>query len=329
MISNSPPLYRKEAAVELSTSAPSASITIGRAPVRNEATPARFSDPRSASVLEDVGDNDTEADEDSAGAKKLRVKLKNQDLFDDEACVSVPLMPTQDMGKHKLWRDEYSAHLDAWNMPQQYLELLAFNHFPSRFSNSNEQSTTTTKKPHRLRPPTHTGPLIGLICTNCHWSSATTMIAASPAAMERCPFCDKHFTRPTCNFCLEPVATLFKSCMNCGHVAHMSCYEAWLDANYEENIEDECEIACGCCCAENTVLERERLVMRGDDYIAYEFSGDSEGGNTARQSMVGEESLYEYAGSSRQSSRRNSRDPGGKPGVRRQGSSRLGYSTWQ
>lgn len=77
------------------------------------------------------------------------------------------------------------------------------------------------------------------------------------------------------------------------------------------------------------MLERERLVMRGDDYIAYEFSGDSEGGNTARQSMVGEESLYEYAGSSRQSSRRNSRDPGGKPGVRRQGSSRLGYSTWQ
>jgi len=114
--------------------------------------------------------------------------------------------------------------------------------------------------------------------------------------------------------------------MNCGHVAHTSCYEEWLDANYGEDIEDACEAACGCRCGENTVLEKEQLVMRGDDYIAFEFA-ESEGGHTARQSVA---DLYEDAGSSRQSSRRNSRDGGGgRPVVKRQGSSRLGYSTWQ
>lgn len=74
------------------------------------------------------------------------------------------------------------------------------------------------------------------------------------------------------------------------------------------------------------MVERGKLVMRGDDYIDFGDAGaDETDVDTARPSVAGSE----YAWDSRRSSRRGSRDFEMRPDARRQESGRSGFSAWQ
>ena len=63
----------------------------------------------------------------------IRVILKNQDRFDEEASFSAPLL---DMGKewlYRAWREQYAEMLGRWGLVSARAEVLKFNGLISYF----------------------------------------------------------------------------------------------------------------------------------------------------------------------------------------------------
>ena len=284
LLSHSPPLQRKEAAgaasAELSTSAPSASIPIPKSRVKGEAGSVRFSepavDPRSASTAghDDTGDIDTD---DEPGSKKLRVKLKNQDQFDDEACFTTPFVPPQNAWQHKHWREEYAGHLDAWNLGERYLELSSFNHFEPLFKMS-EDATPTHRRSQEVTLA-HTGLEISLLCTRCR--KAVPNAVTSRSGSQHCPGCEKVSANVCCSICGELIQGLHKTCIGCGHASHQRCFEMWTWDQVATQFEDECEVGCGCHCLENCGLDNQFWTAIDD--AEHEDTAASRRPSTAKQ----------------------------------------------
>jgi WD40 repeat protein len=67
----------------------------------------------------------------SQGAIKL--KLKNQDQFDDEACVSRPLLDMRKDWLYRAWREQYAELLGCWGLVSARAEVLKFNGLVSYF----------------------------------------------------------------------------------------------------------------------------------------------------------------------------------------------------
>jgi len=283
LLSHSPPLQRKEAAgaatAELSTSAPSASIPIPKPRVKGEAGSVRFSepavDPRSASTGEHDDTGDTEDIE--PRSRKLLVKLKNQDQFDDEACFKNPLIPPQNAWQHKHWREEYAGHLDAWNLSERYLELLSFNHFDPLFKISGNSPPTHGHS--EKVTPAHTGLEISLMCTRCRKAVPSTITSMS--GPRRCLGCEKVSATICCSICGELVQGLHKTCIDCGHASHQHCFEMWIADEVGTQLEDECEVGCGCYCSENCGLDKQFWTAIDD--VAPEETAASRRPSTARE----------------------------------------------
>lgn len=68
----------------------------------------------------------------------IKVTLKNQDQFDDEACVSRPLLDMNKDWLHRAWRGQYAEMLACWGLVSARAEVLKFNglvsYFPSQSS---------------------------------------------------------------------------------------------------------------------------------------------------------------------------------------------------
>jgi hypothetical protein len=63
----------------------------------------------------------------------IRVTLKNQDQFDDEACFSRPLLDTSKDWLHRAWREQYAEMLSRWGLVSLRAEVLKFNGLVSYF----------------------------------------------------------------------------------------------------------------------------------------------------------------------------------------------------
>jgi len=63
----------------------------------------------------------------------IRVKLKNQDQFDDEASVSRPLLDMSKDWLHRAWREQYAELLGCWGLVSARAEVLKFNGLVSYF----------------------------------------------------------------------------------------------------------------------------------------------------------------------------------------------------
>lgn len=287
LLSHSPPLQRKEAAgaasAELSTSAPSASIPIPKARVKGEAGSVRFSeptvDPRSASSGGHDNTGDTESDNEPR-SRKLRVKLKNQDQFDDEACFTNPLVPPQNAWQHKHWREEYAGHLDAWNLSERYLELLSFNHFDPPFKTSKD-ATATHGRSQKVTP-VHAGLEMSILCTRCHKAVPNTVTVTSGS--RRCLACEKVSASVCCSICGELVQGLHKTCLSCGHASHQLCYEMWIADQVGTQSEDGCEVGCGCHCPEDSAPDQQSWIATVD--AAHEDALASERPSTAVEAVT-------------------------------------------
>ncbi|KAF1851811.1 uncharacterized protein K460DRAFT_273188 [Cucurbitaria berberidis CBS 394.84] len=71
--------------------------------------------------------------DDQDGVKPIKVTLKNQDQFDDEACVSRPLLDMSKGWLHRAWREQYAEMLSCWDLVSQRAEVLKFNGLVSYF----------------------------------------------------------------------------------------------------------------------------------------------------------------------------------------------------
>ncbi|KAH6618628.1 hypothetical protein C7974DRAFT_400511, partial [Boeremia exigua] len=172
---------------DLSTSAPTSGVTWGTTTFygsdsqdHNSLAPARMKHHKRASFVEtenvnvdDLYDSDIEDEklnessgfanegssehrssvirvdgDDSSPGGRIRVTLKNQDLFDDESCLSRPLL---DMNKHWLyraWREQYAEMLSGWGLVRTRAEVLKFNGLVSYFPTANSRSSSKAGSLH-------------------------------------------------------------------------------------------------------------------------------------------------------------------------------------
>jgi hypothetical protein len=117
------------------------------------------------------------------GLGTIKVKLKNQDQFDDEACVSKPLLDMTKDWLHRAWREQYAEMLGCWGLVSARAEVLKFNGLVSYFpteelqggSNANSMYLAITK-----------GSYAGSdTATSRHMSRASsTLVPPSPTSAE-------------------------------------------------------------------------------------------------------------------------------------------------
>ncbi|KAH7392733.1 hypothetical protein BKA66DRAFT_412227 [Pyrenochaeta sp. MPI-SDFR-AT-0127] len=180
-ISSSPPV--KSRIEDLSTSAPTSGVTWGTTTFysnesqdRRSLAPSRSKHGKRASFgqadqlnVDYISDSDSEyeridddADFGHDGASeyaipgtprddegenevgKIKVTLKNQDQFDDEACVSRPLLDMNKNWLHRAWRGQYAEMLACWGLVSARAEVLKFNglvsYFPAEGSRGNSRA---------------------------------------------------------------------------------------------------------------------------------------------------------------------------------------------
>ncbi|USP81169.1 hypothetical protein yc1106_08443 [Curvularia clavata] len=71
---------------------------------------------------------------DDDGGRAIKITLKNQDQFDDEACFSHPLLDSGRDWLHRIWREQYAEMLNRWGLVSARAEVLKFNGLASYFA---------------------------------------------------------------------------------------------------------------------------------------------------------------------------------------------------
>jgi hypothetical protein len=75
----------------------------------------------------------TPGEDDDREPGAIKVTLKNQDQFDDEACASKPLLDGKKEWLYRAWREQYAEMLGCWGLVSQRAEILKFNGLISYF----------------------------------------------------------------------------------------------------------------------------------------------------------------------------------------------------
>ena len=229
-ISSSPPV--KSRPDDLSTSLPTSNVTWGTATFyssgsheRTLAAPRAKQEKRASFGQDDrvnvnyVSDSDSDYDTvapDGAsertvpippsmkedGNSRIKVTLKNQDRFDEEASVSAPLLDMSKEWLYRAWREQYAEMLGCWNLISKRAEVLKFNGLVSYFPFDGSHASNTGMM--NLTLPKDRGRGNSRILSNMH-SRASTL---APPTATTTPFRRSPISSPR-TFSFNPEATEF------------------------------------------------------------------------------------------------------------------------
>lgn len=257
-LASSPPMRNRLSGDELSSSTASNNVTWGKSTktvFRSDSTI------RKSYVSQGIGDvydegSSTEEDEPLYLQVPIKISLKNQDMFDNEACVSVPFLKPEDSQKHACYREAYAEILGTWGLAVQRNELLKLNgivsgHSPKRADRDSQSTLTLGANDPAEGIEDGLGPHMVRCCTKC-----SRVDEDGHRHSAKCPHCGARFKLLACNICYQPVAGIYKICLGCGHAAHMSCLQPLLVSLLDEEI--GCETGCGCECDEQNTVEGPR-----------------------------------------------------------------------
>jgi len=217
-----------------------------------------------AQELADASDGST-TDEDEVSTppdQSVRVSFKNQSLFDDEGGLDVPLLnPDHERrGIYAAYRDSYATMLEIWGLDVAAHEIRKFNagYLATRgepvFNDAASQNTLTVTKldARPQQQESEQGLQLVRTCSRCKTS-------APVGGENRCGKCGVGLRLIACSICEEPVTGLYKSCIACGHAAHLECLRSWLEADSDGHKDDTLEAGCSeagcdCRCAEHACM---------------------------------------------------------------------------
>jgi hypothetical protein len=215
----------------------------------------------------------------------ISVAMTNQDRFDDEGCMSTPLLDLSHGQLYASYRRSYAELLYAWGHPLARLEVLKFNGLKDYFIEvdipdnksfaASILSTDTHNTTHDQAPPS---PIIlgkklsdtpepgagqGLDVTGyClkHESRLEPLLSnLGGGAVGRCERCKTIQRQLRCTVCCEPISALFSPCLSCGCATHEDCL-----AEYHADGNTDCPGGCDCDCgvkASQGVVESWEVMM--------------------------------------------------------------------
>ena len=245
------------------------------------------------------------------GKRRVRIHsaLHNQNSFDNDGYVSVPLLDPSLEWKFRAYRAGYAHLLGAWELYSQMAEILKFDGLVSYFDPHAATSKLPTDRSNseldwsnKKRRETMTsiskaatakrGLELRRRCRECGetlqaiekngipigWHCASASCFASKT---------RSSARSLCSVCERIVKGLIIPCLRCGHVTCFACAEGWFSIASEgdpsgrpdsDNQEDEddlhsektCPSGCGCHCSSG-----ERISVPYPDEIDYELEADN------------------------------------------------------
>ncbi|KAF2629759.1 hypothetical protein BU25DRAFT_389040 [Macroventuria anomochaeta] len=222
-MSASPPVRSRTD--DLSTSAPTSGVTWGTTTFygsdsqdRSTLAPARIKHHKRASFAEtervnvdDLYDSDIEEEKlpdsstfaydgfsehrssveringdggDSGG--RIRVTLKNQDQFDDESCLSRPLLDMSKDWLYRAWREQYAEMLSGWGLVRTRAEVMKFNGLVSYFPPEDSRNSSKADSLH-LALKKGGGDGEDHATSRQRSRTSTTLMPPSPAPESRSP----------------------------------------------------------------------------------------------------------------------------------------------
>lgn len=216
----------------------------------------------------------------------ITLSMHNQHSFDDEGCMSTPLLEISHAMLYASYRRAYAELLYLWGHPLSRLEILKFNGLTDYFfgwddadtksfaasikSNETHDTAREDAPPSpiligRNRPPPVVQSEQGLdVAGFClvHETRLERHVSdgSGGGAVGRCDRCQVIQRQLRCVICSEPVSALFSPCLSCGCVSHGHCLE-----NYHNDEETSCPGGCDCDCAKlaSTGLVETWEVMMG------------------------------------------------------------------
>lgn len=221
---------------------------------------------------EDDNSDLTETTSDFADQSPIRITMMNLDKFDDEGNVNVPFLDPKKTRLYKSYRENYADLLYNWGLQIQRLEVLKYNGLKNAALEALEDEPVGFGRKPTGGEKTWDGLEIGGHCCKCG-----AVLDGTKGARGECRACKRRQVTMTCCVCDVIIKGLYVPCLQCGHVGHADCHEAW----FAEDGVVECPTGCGCACA--TFVEggfrftnmpvlkapREELVYERREYHGY------------------------------------------------------------
>ncbi|KAI9786380.1 MAG: hypothetical protein M1839_006840 [Geoglossum umbratile] len=195
-----------------------------------------------------------EAEEGEVREPRIRIAMKNQNLFDDEGCVSVPLLDPKKSLQYKAYRESYAELLYLWDFQIQRLEVLKFNGLKSYFSDEIEGEGLISlgrRKADAAKTRIWPGLDLGGHCVKCESPLEGADVGG---ASGECESCETEQSMMQCSVCKEAIQGLYAPCLSCGHAAHSNCHRRWFVRSV-----DGCPKGCECLCRFDVVVEQADL----------------------------------------------------------------------
>lgn len=134
---------------------------------------------------------------------RIRVTLKNQDQFDDESCLSRPLLDMSKDWLYRAWREQYAEMLSGWGLVSTRAEILKFNGLVSYFPSEGSCSSSKADSLHlALRKHDRDGDHDAI--SRQRSRTSTALMPPSPAPEPRSPAATARM------FSFNPEATAFE-----------------------------------------------------------------------------------------------------------------------
>ncbi|KAH8153557.1 uncharacterized protein LAJ45_02370 [Morchella importuna] len=189
-------------------------------------------------------ENLTETSSDFGEPSPIRITMMNQDKFDDEGNVHVPFLDPQKFRLYQSYRENYADLLFNWGLQTPRLEVLKYNGLKNAaFEALEEEPVGFSRKPTKVTEPSgqyFKGLELGGHCFKCG-----AMLISTKGARGECKPCKRRQVTMNCCVCDVIIKGLYVPCLQCGHVGHADCQEAW----FSEDGVVECPTGCGCQCA--------------------------------------------------------------------------------
>ena len=191
---------------------------------------------------------------------EMKVRLKNQHLFDGEGHSSTPLLDYTQLWRYCLYRDAYAHLLFIWGLPMARSEMLQYNNISGMIKNPSKiVSIDPRTSPILGRKSSHTSVVIteGLtleLVRTCLGCGDTIELEASKLPL-KCFACRSKSTPLLCALCDKVIRGRAAPCISCGHVLHAACISLLTtDLDYSKET-GMCICGCDCCCMEQIVVE--------------------------------------------------------------------------
>lgn len=141
--------------------------------------------------------------EGNTSSGRIRVTLKNQDQFDDESCLSRPLLDMSKDWLYRAWREQYAEMLSGWGLIRTRAEILKFNglvsYFPTDEAHRNSKAGSLQLAPKNEPKEGEDG-----VTSRQRSRTSTTLMPPSPIPEPRSP------AASTRQFSFNPEATAFE-----------------------------------------------------------------------------------------------------------------------